>query len=80
MLGKFYKLTGESGTVNIIAPLPGSEKLLVPIIFVADTFAQIDAPQLRLNGEVIRTETGTVHNLLETICAVAPLQLDNYVV
>lgn len=42
--GKFYKLTGASGIVNIIAPLPGYDISLVPIILVAYNLAQIEAP------------------------------------
>lgn len=65
--GKFTRFTGASGDVSKIAPFPISENELDPIIFVAETVALIEDPHDNQNGDVMRSDTGTVQDLCETI-------------
>jgi hypothetical protein len=46
--GTFERFIGASGEVNMIAPLPGFEYAVVPMMFVAETLAQTDVPHARL--------------------------------
>lgn len=56
----------------MIAPLPAADKSVVPMTLVAVIFAQIDAPQSRLNGLDRNVETGTTHLRLSITSAEDP--------
>jgi hypothetical protein len=44
MEGTLDKFIGESGVVNIMAPLPAGENSVLPITFVAETLAHTEEP------------------------------------
>jgi len=48
MAALFASEVGGSGLVNITAPLPAADTVVLPIIFVATTVAWTLAPQERL--------------------------------
>lgn len=73
--GTLARFKGASGDVSIIAPLPGVEKPVVPMMFVAEILAQMEVPQVMLKGEAKSTLTGTTQLLAETIDELVPLQL-----
>ena len=70
-----YKLCGASGSVRIIAPLPGSEKNESPYELNACTFTQIEDPQGKLNGSEMRSVIGIVQLVVEITAAELPSQL-----
>lgn len=74
MVATLVMLTGASGAVRIIAPLPWTDLDDYPIALIALTTANTLEPHYRLYGDAIKLCTGTAQVRLDVIWTSRPLQ------
>ena len=66
---------GKFGTLGIIAPFPVAEYEELPSEFNARTLAVTDDPDVRENGEALKTLAGIVHLVFDlTVALLTPSQ------
>lgn len=68
------KLSGASGLVMIVAPVPIRDTGLSPLIFVAITLTLTKSSRFKEKGEVVKLANGTVHSVAEMIELSEPSQ------
>lgn len=73
-MGTSCRLSGESGFVRIIAPLPPDDSIELPYMLVAITLAKMLLPHTILNGAASSEDVGTEQEVDDTTAASEPLQ------
>jgi len=66
--------TGALGTVKIIAPFAALDSIDSPKLLIATTLTKTLSPNVRENGDAVKTVNGIVHCLDAMIVALDPLQ------